>query len=202
VTFDLTGSSQVVNVSPKWIEIMHYSPDGRFLAIGSHDCTIYIYEGTRCFSKLKKHSGAITALDWSADSSYIRSNCTGYELLFWKIDENGIGKQDPDGRSNTTGTLWATGHTKFGWHVDAIVPKGCDYTHVNGVDCDVDRNYVVTGDDFGLVNVFRNPCRAGSMPFSLRGHSEHVVRVAFADGDKYIFSVGGQDETLMQWRKC
>lgn len=140
-------------------------------------------EGSNCVSKLTKHSGAIVALDWSCDSRYIRSNCTGCELLFWSIDENGCGQQDTNGMSNTTGTAWATMHAKFGWHVDGIFPRGCDATHVNSVDGSNDKCLIATGDDFGLVNIFRNPCRNGSIPLSLRGHAEHVVRVAFSKDD-------------------
>ena len=73
---------------------------------------------------------------------------------------------------------------------------------MNGVDGSKDGMYIATGDDFGLVNVFRDPCRNGSVPFSLRGHAEHVVRVAWSPDDQYIFSVGGQDQTVMQWKRC
>ena len=37
---------------------------------------------------------------------------------------------------------------------------------------------------------------------SLRGHSEHVVRVLFHDNDSYLFSVGGQDQTILQFRRA
>lgn len=30
--------------SKEWIEVMHYSPDGNKLAVGSHDNNIYIYD--------------------------------------------------------------------------------------------------------------------------------------------------------------
>lgn len=94
-------------------------------------------------------------------------------------------------------------HTKFGWHVDGIFPSGCDATHINSVDASADGCLIATGDDFGLVNIFRNPCRNGSKPLSLRGHAEHVTRVAFSPHDsQYLFSIGGQDQTLMQWKKC
>ena len=52
VTFDIKNNGETVDVSKRWIEVMQYSPCGRFLAIGSHDCCIYIYEGTTCKSKL------------------------------------------------------------------------------------------------------------------------------------------------------
>lgn len=44
VTFNLgTDVETVVQVGDEWIECMVYSPDGRYLAIGSHDNRIYIF---------------------------------------------------------------------------------------------------------------------------------------------------------------
>lgn len=62
---------------------------------------------------------------------------------------------------------------------------------------------IATGDDYGLVRVFRNPARHRVQPRSFRAHSEHVVRVRFGrEGLKeYLFSVGGYDQTLMQWKQ-
>jgi hypothetical protein len=66
-----------------------------------------------------------------------------------------------------------------------------------------DGTLISTGDDFGLVNIFRNPARKRVQPRSFRGHSEHVVRVKFGRGDlnNYLFSVGVYDQTVMQWLK-
>lgn len=113
------------------------------------------------------------------------------------MNEDGTWEQDKSGKSNTTGTDWATKTVKFGWHVDGIFPNGCDGTHINGVSGSKDGCLIATGDDFGLVNIFRDPVRNGGIPVSMRGHSEHVVRVQFADDDNYLFSVGGFDQTLM-----
>ena len=65
-----------------------------------------------------------------------------------------------------------------------------------------EETLIAVGDDYGLVTVFRNPCRKGSVPRSYRGHSEHVVRVKFGRGNlnDYLFSVGGYDQTVMQWK--
>lgn len=67
-----------------------------------------------------------------------------------------------------------------------------------------DQALIAVGDDYGLVTLFRNPCRKGSVPRSFRGHSEHVVRVKFGRGalENYLFSVGGYDQTVMQWKKA
>lgn len=195
------GDECTVQAGTEWIECMEWSPDGRYLAVGSHDNMIYIFEGTSIKFTLRGHSSFIVAMDWSQDSTYLRSNCGAHEILYWTISDDGA-SQDKNGRSNTTGTAWASKHTKFGWHVDGIFPSGCDGTHINGVNGSSDGALLLTGDDFGLVNVFRDPCRNGSKPVSYRGHSEHVVRVAFSPDDAYVFSVGGYDQTLMQWRKC
>jgi len=79
--------------------------------------------------------------------------------------------------------------------VDGIFPKGTDGTHINGVDMNENQTLICAGDDYGLVQLFRNPCRKGSMPRSYRAHSEHVVRTRFGRGSlaNYIFSVGGYD---------
>jgi microtubule-associated protein-like 1/2 len=80
--FDYTDFSAKICVlyAPKeWVESMRYSPDGQFLAVGAHDDTIYIYhispEGK--YSSWMKydfiHSSAITGIDWSKDSKYLRA---------------------------------------------------------------------------------------------------------------------------------
>ena len=186
--------------SQEWIEAMQYSPDGKKLACGSHDNTIYIYDANsyNLLGKCSKHNSFIVSVDWSQDSTYLRSVCGAHELLFYTAENC---QQDPSGASNTVATEWATHHAKYGWLVDGIFPSGTDGTHINGVDFSSDDTLIATGDDYGLVNIFRNPCRGGHMPLSMRGHSEHVVRVAFHKKDQYLFSVGGYDQTLMQFKR-
>lgn len=197
-----TGAEKhLMQDSSEWIEVMHYSPDGKKLAVGSHDNNIYIYDvenGYNLVGTLKAHNSYITNLDWAVDGSYIRSNCGAYELLFFKMDDC---SQDPSGRSNTTGVTWATETAKFSWNVEGIFPSGTDGTHINGVNGSKNGMLIACGDDYGLVQVYRNPAREGAQPRSLRGHSEHVTRVGFAHDDCFLFSVGGYDQTLMQWKK-
>lgn len=186
--------------SQEWIEAMEFSPDGTKLAVGSHDNKIYIYS-TSNYAKLgvcSKHNSFIVSVDWSVDGKFIRSVCGAHELLFFNGETYA---QETSGASNTKGTTWASGHAKYGWLVDGIFPSGTDGTHINGVEFSKDNTLIATGDDYGLVNIFRNPCRGGHKPISLRGHSEHVVRVSFAKNDTYLFSVGGYDQTLMQWKR-
>uniref|UniRef100_A0A8C7G8E6 EMAP like 3 n=1 Tax=Oncorhynchus kisutch TaxID=8019 RepID=A0A8C7G8E6_ONCKI len=70
------------------LSVMRYSPDGSFLAVGSHDNFIYVYNVTECgrrysrYGKCNGHSSFITHLDWSKDGKYIMSNSGDYEILY------------------------------------------------------------------------------------------------------------------------
>ena len=171
------------------------------LACGSHDDNIYVYDvedGYTLKSKCTAHNSYITSVDWSEDSTTLRSVCGAYELLFFDAES---GEQDPGGASANVDTIWATNSAKFGWLVDGIFPGSTDGTHVNHVDFSDDMSLVLTADDFGLVNIYRNPARKGHTPRSYRAHSEHVVRARFTAGGDKIVSIGGYDKTIMIWQK-
>ncbi len=87
---------------------------------------------------------------------------------------------------------------KYGEDRHGLQPPGEDKTHINDVNGSGD--IVLTGDDFGLVNVFNfpNPSIATSRSYS--AHSEHVVRVAISKDSKSVFSIGGEDKALIQWK--
>ena len=191
---------KTLNPAERWIECMAYSPDGKLLAVGTHNSTILVYD-TESYSKkgkFDKDNSSILSLDWSKDSQYLRTNSESYELLFYNVETM---SHDPSGATNTKDMEWATQSTKIGWSVLGVFPSGTDGSHVNGVAMSATGTLIATGDDWGLVNIYRNPCREGSVAKSFRGHSEHVVRVKFGLADTYIFSIGGQDKTLMQWKK-
>merc|ERR1711881_705263 len=100
------------------------------LGVGSHDNDIYIYDVAGGYSlkgKLQAHKSFIVCFDWCTHNEYIRSDCGAHELLFFQISTM---KQDPSGRSNTTGVTWATNPCKFGWNVEGIFPSGTDGTHI------------------------------------------------------------------------
>jgi len=116
----------------RWIECMVYSPCGTYLGIGSHDKKVYLVE-TKSYKKEHKldgHSSYISCLDFAKDSSYIRTVCGAYELLFFNVKTK---KRDPSGASNTVETDWYDHMCKFGWCVNGIFPSGTDGSHINSV---------------------------------------------------------------------
>ncbi|XP_058471089.1 echinoderm microtubule-associated protein-like 1 isoform X1 [Solea solea] len=185
------------------LSAMCYSPDGNFLAIGSHDNYIYIYAATengRKYSRVGKcsgHSSFITHLDWSVDSQYLVSNSGDYEILYWIPS---VCKQVVSVEA-TRDIEWATYTCTLGFHVFGLWPDGSDGTDINAACRSCDKSLLVTGDDFGKVHLFSYPCsqfRAPSHVYS--GHSSHVTNVTFLHDDSYLVSTGGKDMSVMQWR--
>lgn len=183
----------------EWIESMSYSPNSAFLAIGSHDNFIYVYNMPNYTpkSKLAGHSSFIIALDWSCDSAYLHTNCGAYELLFWDVNS---GKQMKSGATALKDEVWDTWTAKLGWHVQGIYEGVVDMTHVNTVDRCKSRDLVAVGNDWGNVVLFNCPNGVGSKGKAFKGHSEHVTNVKWNSNDEYLFSAGGYDQTIMQWK--
>lgn len=187
----------------EWIEAMVYSPNAKHLAVGSHDNFIYLldtkkYDDKKAVkAKLKGHSSFITCIDWDVSSTWLRSNCGAYELLFWNLDKikNKKDPRDPSGASNTVETIWADQTCKLGWNVQGIFPPGTDGSHINSVAMSKDQKLIASGDDYGLVCTYKNPILDKHKCNKYRGHSEFVTTVKFSDDGEYLFSVGGQDQT-------
>lgn len=70
------GSSQQRNKDRKeWIQDIKFSPNGEYLAVGSHDNFIDVYNINDNFKKFtfKGHSSFITHLDWSENGEALHS---------------------------------------------------------------------------------------------------------------------------------
>ena len=119
----------------EWSEALRYSPCENYLAVGSHDNIVYVYKISEAgayslYKSFAKHTSYVTALDWSLDSSYIRSNCGSYEKLYFNIADK---QHDSAGMMNCKDKEWATTSVKLGWDVQGIHPGSEDGSHVNGV---------------------------------------------------------------------
>lgn len=189
-----------LNQPKEWMEAIQYSPDGKYLAVGSHDNYIYIYDVDRKYrpiQRLRGHSSFILALDWSVDGTSIHTNCGAYELLYWDAM---TGQQIKDGATRFKDEQWASWSCKLGWPVQGIYGGIIDMTHVNTVDRSKDKRLFAVGNDSGLVELFGNPNGVGAKSLGFRAHSEHVTNVKWSSDDSYLFSAGGYDQTIMQWR--
>lgn len=194
----------------EWCETLAYSPDGNFLAIGGHDDTIYIYKISEDgqtyghhYTVSFVHSSAILGMDWTRDSRYLRAVDQAYAKQVYDVQEC---EQVKDGQTTMVDPmLWATQTCKLGWDVNGVYRQGMDGTDINSVDASSDRQLLAASDDSGTLTVFRYPAVSNFHEcVRLTGHSEHLPRVRFYEGDpkqRYIITSGGNDRTYIQWKE-
>ncbi|XP_071079314.1 echinoderm microtubule-associated protein-like 2 isoform X12 [Haliotis cracherodii] len=184
------------------IETIKYSPDGSYIAIGSRDNYIYVYQvsdGGRKYSKVGRcsgHSSFITHVDWSEDSQYLVSNSGDYEVLYWTVSSC----KQVTTPASVRDTQWATQDCTLGFSVAGIWPDGADGTDINNCTRSHKQHLAATGDDFGKVNLFKYPsCQPKSSSHVYKGHSSHVTDVGFLFDDSRLISTGGRDMSIIQW---
>lgn len=189
-----------------WVQEIKFSPEGSRFCAGGHDQKAQIYEisNGKIIAKhlMTGHSSYITHIDWSTDGSALHTTCGAYELLFW----TSTGKRVPGGASANKDEDWHTWSTTLGWPVQGIFPKEWDGTDINMVDRSsqyTSEGYrlLAMGTDRSTVGLFVYPALRKNCPYnSYGGHSSHVTNVKFSADNTRIFSTGGEDQCVFQWK--
>ncbi|CAL4071755.1 unnamed protein product [Meganyctiphanes norvegica] len=184
------------------IQVLKFSPNGEYLAVGSRDNFIYVYKydaETKEISKVGKcqgHSSFITHLDWSRDSELIQSNSGDYELLYWNANDC----SQITSPSDTCDVAWATQSCTLSFATLGIWQDGGDGTDINACNRSHDARVLATADDFGKVKLFAYPaCQSKSKFKEYGGHSSHVTDVQFSHDNSKLLSTGGLDTAVLQW---
>ncbi|XP_036071655.1 echinoderm microtubule-associated protein-like 6 isoform X3 [Oryzias melastigma] len=192
--------TEVVHVKDRK-EVIHelkFSPDSSFLAVGSNDGLVDVYAVSQRYKKVGecRSSSFITHLDWSVDSRFLQTNDGAGERLFFRMP---AGKLVP--KEEAKGIHWMTWTGVIGPEVNGIWPKYSSATNVNSVDANYSSAVLVTGDDLGLIKLFRFPClKKGAKFKKYIGHSAHVTNVRWSNDLQWVISTGGADHAVFQWR--
>ncbi|XP_065115366.1 echinoderm microtubule-associated protein-like 6 isoform X2 [Paramisgurnus dabryanus] len=193
--------TEVVHIKDRK-EVIHelkFSPDGSYLAVGSNDGFVDIYAVAQRYKKVgecSKSTCFITHLDWSVDSRFLQTNDGAGERIFYRMP---TGKFLP--KEEAKGIHWMTWTCVLGAEVNGIWPKYSNVNDINSVDANYSSAVLVTGDDFGLVKLFRFPCLKKAAKFKKYiGHSAHVTNVRWSHDLQWVLSTGGADHSVFQWR--
>ncbi|KAH9157942.1 hypothetical protein AeRB84_000261 [Aphanomyces euteiches] len=182
--------------SKRSLAAIQFSPDGTMLAIGSHDNCIYLHsmlENYTLKSKCTKATGHITHLDFSKDSRYLRANSDAYEILYLNTLD-GAWISSP---SLLRDVEWASYTCVLSWASQGIHSN--DYIHAMGVA--PVKKALVCGTDTGLLHCHSFPCLSKNMIYkTMHGHGGPVHGVAFNCDETMLFTIGGTDRSLFQWK--
>jgi len=220
---DPWANFRTLSDASEWIEDLKFSPDGQWLAVASHDNRVYLYDTMqyKLARSLSVSSSFVSHIDWSACSQYLRTNDGSYEVFYFDLQaEDPANVQLRGGRHSTGGKKgnkdqaqpigsieWHTGTCVFTWGSQGIWQSGMDGSDIN--HCDVSSykhrdgyRLIATGDDFGKVRIYRHPSMVeNAKSVVLNGHCSHVTKVKFGPkGSNLLFSTGGNDTTVIQWR--
>ena len=176
-----------------------FAPNGDAIALSCADKQVYFYDTSEDYEKLGQATRAkapVTNFDYSDDSGWIRATCSDGELMFF--DGKGLFQSNLNAVKDTP---WATENCPYGWSIFGSWSKLADGNETRCSDRSESEAIVVTGDNQGLLKLFRYPCAGkAALSHTYKGHSARVARVRFANSDSHCISIGADDRCIFQWR--
>ncbi|XP_010182214.1 PREDICTED: echinoderm microtubule-associated protein-like 5, partial [Mesitornis unicolor] len=185
------------------IQDIRFSPDSRYLAVGSSENAVDFYDLTlgptlNRVSYCKDIPSFVIQMDFSADSSYLQVSTGSYKRQVYEVPS---GKQLVD-QAVIDRITWATWTSVLGDEVIGIWSRHAEKADVNCACVSHSGINLVTGDDFGMVKLFDFPCPEKFAKHKrFLGHSAHLTNIRFTSGDRFVVSAGGDDCSLFVW-KC
>uniref|UniRef100_A0A3B3IJQ9 EMAP like 6 n=1 Tax=Oryzias latipes TaxID=8090 RepID=A0A3B3IJQ9_ORYLA len=185
------GKKRDRNVS---IQDIRFSPDNRFLAVGSVESAVDFYDlslgpSLNRIGYCKDISGTVIQMDFSADSRHIQVSTSTYTRQVHEVPSGKV-VTEQNAINRITWASW----TILGDEVLGVWPRNADKADVNCVCVSHAGLNLASGDDFGLIKLFEFPCPEKFAKHKRYfGHSAHVTNVRFSCDDKFLISAGGSD---------
>ncbi|KAG7466406.1 hypothetical protein MATL_G00164500 [Megalops atlanticus] len=184
------------------IQDIRFSPDSRYLAVGSSENAVDFYDLTlgpalNRINCCRDIPSFVMQMDFSADSSFVQLSTGAYKRLVYEVPS---GKQVTE-QAVIDRITWATWTSVLGDEVVGIWSRNTDKADVTCACVSHSGLNIVTGDDFGMVKLFDFPCPEKFAKHKrFLGHSAHLTNIRFTSGDRYVISAGGDDRSLFVWR--
>ncbi|HEY7417515.1 MAG TPA: serine/threonine-protein kinase, partial [Ktedonobacteraceae bacterium] len=164
-----TAAMYIYRGHTNFVTAIAWSPGGEYIASGSVDGTVQIWDATtgKTILTYRVHAISVTAVAWSPDSKHIVSGSDNGTIQIWDA---------------------VTGET-----ILTYLNVGYD---VNAIAWSPDGAYIVSGSTDGVARVWDTT--VGKIALSYRGHTASVLSVAWSPDGEHIVS-GSLDDTVQIW---
>lgn len=183
-----------------------YSPDSSVLYAGSRAMTVCIYDALSNYALLTVIESGIEQpirnMDISLNGAVLAVNGTDDELVLFDTQSR-VPYTKPENNEILSTTEWHRRNITVGLDTVGIFPQYGSSPDVACLTRSHDKKLLVTGDVWGNLNMFRNPCPLPNAPCkTYKAHSTMggTSKVAFSAEDAYLVSIGKCDRSIMQWK--
>lgn len=200
--FCVSDLSRIFEARPSRKMITEIKWSDNYIAIGSHDCKVYLYSVS--FSSgpeiavlslyvIDQHYSPIVHIDFSLDSKFLKVNCM-HNLHFYSVDDG----KHIENISSTKDISWKTHNCCYSWDMQGIwhgLDIGCvDSFLSNGL------RMTVSGHSDGHLGLHTYPCIEQHSPSQFHfAHCKRIRRVKWIN-EKQFISIGQDDKAIMMWK--
>ena len=185
------------------IEVLRFSPDGQYLAAGCTDAFIDVFSADdfQLVGVCKGHIGAISSLDWDADSTHLQSNTWTDELKYWNIPECSENRRSTELRDSR----WASFTCRLAWHVLSCVPTGNESSlrsicRQNPAE-KVEPGVFAAGFANGEIQLRPFPAPEAELTgVSHKSSCRSVEHVCYSNDSSFLIVAGGPEPVLQVYR--